>query len=157
MPDAPSAATDRLLETAVAPLASAAPALPSRELCDPAAAAAVGAVAAGAAAIAPVAPAAFSAWPEPASACSLALGRCTSSAVTSIGSPTWVEGSAGNVAASLAGPIRLCDAPLTENMPGPLNRISPPFMTMLAPAACRVMLWFARISMLSVVEVTVMS
>ncbi|CAB3928504.1 hypothetical protein LMG26858_06243 [Achromobacter anxifer] len=156
MLDAPSAAVDRPLDMALAPLASAAPALPSMEPCDPAAVAAAGAVEAAALA-APDAPAAFNAWPEAACACSLALGRCTSSAVTIIGSPTWVEGRAGSVAASLAGPIRLCDAPLTENMPGPLNRMSPPSRTMLAPAACRVMVLFARISMLSVVEVTVTS
>ena len=40
---------------------------------------------------------------------------------------------------SLAGPMRLCEAPLTENMPGPLKRMSPPSMTMLPPAACKEM------------------
>ncbi|CAB3960098.1 hypothetical protein LMG7053_06148 [Achromobacter ruhlandii] len=146
MPEALSAALDRPLETALAPLARAAP-MPPRE--EPPLAAVLAA--------ASDAPAALSAWPEAASACFIAAGRCTSSAVTSIGSPTWLEGSAGRAAASLAGPIRLCEAPLTENMPGPLKRMSPPSMTISPPAACKVMRVFARISMLSVVEVMVMS
>ncbi|CAB3717093.1 Uncharacterised protein [Achromobacter sp. 2789STDY5608633] len=143
MPEAAVRPPDR----ALAPLARAEP-MPPR---------AAPSAAAGAAAIASDAPAAFSAWPEAASACFIAAGRCTSSAVTSIGSPTWLDGSAGRAAASLAGPIRLCEAPFTENIPGPLKRMSPPSMTMAPPAACSVMRWFARISMPSVVEVIVMS
>ncbi|CUJ42320.1 Uncharacterised protein [Achromobacter xylosoxidans] len=154
MPDAVCVALCNPLETAVAPLARVAPRPPSREP-PPVAVPAAGSAAPAAAASA--APAALSAWPEPFRACSSAFGRCTSSAVTSIGSPTWLEGRAGRAAASLAGPIRLCEAPLTENMPGPLKTMSPPSITMAPPAACRVMRWLARISMLSVVEVMVMS
>ena len=87
----------------------------------------------------------------------VAPSLCTSSALTISGSSTVVLGKAGKLAASLAGPTKLCVAPLTENRPGPLNTMSAPSSVTLPPAACRVTRWLPRISMPSADDVTVMS